>query len=87
MSQERISRGLLIGLLLAMLAAPAFGCPVCFGESDSPIAQGANLSILFMACLTYLTIGGGVAAVVVLRRRQLRQGETPESHDDSTKQS
>ncbi len=87
MSHVRFARRLTMGLLLAALAAPAMGCPVCFGESDSPIAQGANLSILFMACLTYLTIGGGLAAVVVLRRRQLRRAETPEQDGDNTPQS
>src|SRR5205085_9164429 len=38
-------------LALAMvLAAPraAFACPVCFGQSDSPMASAANLSILVM---------------------------------------
>ncbi len=82
MSHPRLAIRLTLCLLLATLAAPAMGCPVCFGESDSPMAQGVNLSILFMAGLTYLTIGGGLAAVVVLRRRQLRRAESPAPDSD-----
>jgi hypothetical protein len=40
--------------LLMVLAAPraAFACPVCFGQSDSPMASAANLSILVMLIIT-----------------------------------
>ena len=51
------------------VAVPALACPVCFGESDSPIVEGAERSILFMIGVTYTVIGSGVAAFVVLRRR------------------
>jgi len=37
-------------------------CAVCFGDSDSDLARGARLSVLFLLALTYLVIGGGVAA-------------------------
>ncbi len=62
--------------LAAMLAvaAPALACPVCFGESDSPIVEGAERSILFMIGVTYTVIGSGVAAFVVLRRRSRNIG-------------
>ena len=36
-------------------------CAVCFGDSDSAMAHGARLSVLFLLALTYLVIGGGVA--------------------------
>lgn len=47
-------------LLFAMLvAAPraALACPVCFGQSDSPLASATNLGIIAM-----LGIIGGVLA-------------------------
>lgn len=50
-------------------AAPSFACPVCFGDSDSPMAQAANLSILFMMIVTYAVILGGLATVFVLRMK------------------
>ena len=49
------------------LAAPSFACPVCYGDSDSPMGQAANLSILFMVIVTYVLILGGIATVFVLR--------------------
>lgn len=58
----------------AMLAgaAGAFGCPVCFGESDDPIVKGAQASVLFMVGVTYFLLGGGVTTVFLLRRRARR---------------
>ena len=46
--------GLRLIVLLVMLAIPraAFACPVCFGQSDSPMASAANLSILVMLVIT-----------------------------------
>jgi hypothetical protein len=49
-------------------------CAVCFGGSDSDMARGARLSVLFLLALTYLVIGGGVAAFFYARRRA-RAGE------------
>lgn len=44
-------------------------CAVCFGDSDSDMARGARLSVLFLLALTYLVIGGGVAAFFYARSR------------------
>jgi len=44
-------------------------CGVCFGNSDSDMAHGARLSVLFLLVLTYLVIGGGVAAFFYSRSR------------------
>ena len=68
-------RTTLLGLAaLAMLAvaSASWACPVCFGESDSPIVKGAEYSVLFMMGVTYSLIGGGLATFVILRRRQRR---------------
>jgi len=59
-------------LLLAGLAAPAFGCPVCFGETDSPMVHGMQASVLFMVAVTYLLIVSGLVTFFVLRRKALR---------------
>ena len=71
-------RKLTLGLAsVAMLAAAAgaFGCTVCFGESDDPIVKGAEASVLFMVIVTYLLLGSGVAAAFLLRRRARRLAE------------
>ena len=44
-------------------------CGVCFGNSDSDMAHGARLSVLFLLVLTYLVIGAGAAAFLYSRRR------------------
>lgn len=59
-------------LLLASLAAPAFGCPVCFGETDSPMVHGMQASVLFMVAVTYFLIVSGLVTFFVLRRKALR---------------
>lgn len=49
-------------------------CGVCFGDTDSDMARAARLSVLFLLALTYLVIGGGVAAFFHARSRA-RAGE------------
>lgn len=51
-----------------LAAAPAFACPVCYGEASGSMIDGAKLSVAFLGGLVYLVIGGGVGAVLVLRR-------------------
>ncbi|NJL28045.1 MAG: hypothetical protein HC897_09155 [Thermoanaerobaculia bacterium] len=64
-------------LLAACAAVPVGACPVCYGDTDSPMIRGAELSILFMAILTYALIFGGVALFIVLRRRARRLAQAP----------
>lgn len=51
------------------MTAALLACAVCFGDSDSDIARGARLSVLLLLALTYLVIGGGVAAFFYARSR------------------
>jgi len=80
MSRRRIVLGLAAGAMLAF-AASAFGCTVCFGESDHPIVKGAQASVLFMVAVTYLLLAGGVASVFLLRRRARRLAEQHATSD------
>lgn len=69
-----------VALAVAVLAAPrAFACPVCYGEADSGILDGARLSVIFMGLLTYGMIGGGLGIFLALRRRvrRLQQQQDP----------
>lgn len=66
----------LLVLAVALLVAPhASACPVCYGETDSGILDGARLSVLFMGLLTYGLIGGGLGIFLALRRRVRRLQE------------
>ena len=51
---RRLGRAALAALVLAVPRA-ALACPVCFGQSDSPLAQGVNMGIYFL-----LAVIGGV---------------------------
>lgn len=66
-----------VGLCLAGLvaASAASACPVCFGDSESQMAQGANNAILFLLGVVAVVQAGFIALFVSLRRRarQLRQ--------------
>jgi hypothetical protein len=59
-------------LVLATLLhpAPALACAACYGQSDSPMAQGMNWGILSLLG-TILTVLGGIATFFIcLARRQ-----------------
>ncbi len=56
-------------------ATSAFGCTVCFGESDHPIVKGLEASVIFLVGVTYSLLGGGVASFFLLRRRARRLAE------------
>ena len=63
-------------LTAAILAAPrvALACPVCFGQSDSPLAKAMNMGILLML----LVVGGMMAAFAsffISLVRRARQAE------------
>lgn len=54
----------------------ALACPVCFGQSDGPMAQGLNLAILALLGITVAMLASFAAFFVYLARRAklARQG-------------
>jgi hypothetical protein len=54
-----------------LVAAPraALACPVCFGQSDSPMAWGTNMAIFFMLGLTGVVLAGFGGFILYLMRR------------------
>jgi hypothetical protein len=59
---------MLTAVLLAV-ARPALACPVCFGESDSPLANAMNLGILVMLGVIVAVLVGFASFIVHLNRR------------------
>ncbi len=55
----------------ALLLAPraALACPVCFGQSDSPLAGATNLGIIVMLGVVVAVLSGFAAFIVHLNRR------------------
>jgi hypothetical protein len=64
-------------LTIALLAAPraAFACPVCFGDSDSPMALAMNMGILFMLIIVAGVLGAFASFFIYLMRRARRVAE------------
>ena len=61
----------LTAVLLA-IARPALACPVCFGQSDSPLANAMNLGILVMLGVVVAVLAGFASFIVYLNRRAAR---------------
>ena len=59
---------LFTALLLAMPRA-ALACPVCFGQSDSPMAKGVNMGIFFLLGVVGLVLAAFAVFFVYLARR------------------
>ena len=61
-------------LTLGLLAAPraALACPVCFGNSDSPLAIATNMGIVAMLIVVAGMIGAFATFFIYLNRRARR---------------
>ena len=61
-------------LTLGLLAAPraALACPVCFGNSDSPLAIATNMGIIAMLVVVAGMIGAFATFFIYLNRRAKR---------------
>ena len=59
---------------LGLLAAPraALACPVCFGNSDSPLAIATNMGIIAMLVVVAGVLGGFATFFIYLNRRARR---------------
>jgi heme/copper-type cytochrome/quinol oxidase subunit 2 len=69
---------------LVLLAAPraALACPVCFGQSDAPMAKAMNMGIMLMLVVVVAVLGGFVSFIVTLvRRARLAEMPTAERHE------
>ena len=70
---------LLIALALLAIPRAALACPVCFGQSDSPLAAGTNMAIFFMLGVTASVLTGFAVFIfyLVRRARTAASGEDP----------
>lgn len=58
-------------LTTLVLAAPrvALACPVCFGQTDSPLARAMNSGILFMLGIVAIVLAAFASFFICLIRR------------------
>ncbi len=60
---------LLCPVVMACAANAAVACPVCFGKSDSPMAQGVNAGIFVMLGVVGCVLAGASVFFVYLARK------------------
>ena len=70
-------------ITLAFYAVPrvALACPVCFGQSDSPMAWGAKMGIFFMLGLTVSVLAAFACFFIYLMRRAKLTADSLSSGD------
>jgi hypothetical protein len=71
---------------MALLAAPraVLACPVCFGQSDSPLAKGVNMGVLFMlGTITAVLIGFAGFMIYLARRARVFAGDDIDASEET----
>ena len=71
---------------LALIAAPraALACPVCFGQSDSPLAKGVNVGVLFLlGTITAVLIGFASFMIYLARRARVVAGDNTTASEET----
>jgi hypothetical protein len=70
-------RTILVTGALSMAPGVALACPVCFGQSDSPMASAANLAILLMLAIVGVVLAAfATFFIYLMRRARLASTET-----------
>jgi len=69
-STKRPLKTTALALLLALLSrTDLLACAACYGQSDSPLAEGMNMGILFMLGCVAVVLGGFAGFFIFLARR------------------
>jgi len=79
-----ISTYLTAAVLLLTLRLPTYACSACYGESDSPMAQGMNAGIIALLVIVGGVLGGVAAFFIYLVRRNRRMANRIALLDDPT---
>ena len=79
--RARFAVAVVIAVAVLGAVEPAMACPVCFGESDSPMAQGMNNGIFFLLGVIGTVQIGFVALFVSFRRRGKEVQERKDSFE------
>jgi hypothetical protein len=74
-----------LGLTTLLVVAPrgVLACPVCFGQSDSPMAWAMNMGIFVMLLIVGGVLAGFASFIVhLVRRAQLAEAGFPAGAGD-----
>jgi hypothetical protein len=78
----RLLKHALIALFLLAAPREALACPVCFGQSDAPMAQAMNMGIMLMLVVVVAVLGAFASFIVSLARRaRLAELAAAEQHE------
>ena len=72
MSHSRLFRVFVFSWLVIAAPRAALACPVCFGNSDSPLAIATNMGIIAMLVVVAGMIGAFATFFIYLNRRAKR---------------
>jgi uncharacterized membrane protein YozB (DUF420 family) len=76
MSSTTLGRGVVLMVSLVAVPRVALACPVCFGQSDSPMAVAMNTGILAMLGVVVAVLAGfGLFIVNLIRRARSLERE------------
>jgi len=64
-----VIRRLTTTALIVGVPRAALACPVCFGQTDSPLASATNMGIIVMLGIVGSVLAGFAAFIVYLNRR------------------
>jgi hypothetical protein len=72
--------------VVVALPRAALACPVCFGQSDSPLANATNMGIIAMLGIVGGVLSGFAAFIIHLNRRARLAADVPapDGHLSST---
>jgi hypothetical protein len=70
--RDRLFRVFVFSSLLIAAPRAALACPVCFGNSDSPLAIATNMGIIAMLVVVAGMIGAFATFFIYLNRRAKR---------------
>jgi len=83
-----VIRRLLTTALVVAVPRAALACPVCFGQTDSPLANATNMGIIVMLGVVGSVLAGFAAFIVHLNRRArlVARGGDPAQSSSTTPQ-
>jgi hypothetical protein len=67
--RERLFRVFVFSWLIVAAPRAALACPVCFGNSDSPLAIATNMGIIAMLVVVAGMVGAFATFFIYLNRR------------------
>ena len=81
--QRRAAAALALFVLLAvtLAPAPAFACPVCFGQNDSAMAVAINAGVLLMLGVVVAMLAAFGSFIFYLARRARLAADHPDKLD------